>query len=216
MGRTTQTGVERCRKEPTGALPRLSLARRHGWVNPSWAWQTPQPVTMPSLQSRRRWWVKSLDFEPTDRVSCRSCLIWNPIAGSHLLNGTVACDRVGVDLLDDWSTHIAFAPIRDEVEKAYERLFERADFVTANSEGTVALAARFGREAELLANGCDPEIFEAAGDQRTDASVRVVGYAGKLSERLDLDLIEGVVSKLSEVFFEFAGPYCGSDRAAEP
>ncbi len=201
----------RSRPEP---FPRISLARRHGRANPAWDWQTPQPLTLPSLQSRRQWWVKSLRYEPTDEVLCRGAVIWNPIAGSHLLGRTLKADRVVVDLLDDWSVHIAFQPIRKEVELAYGRIFDLADAVTANSEGTVALAARFGREAELMTNGCDPDQFEAAGDRRRVDGPLTIGYVGKLSERLDLELIEGVVRQLPEVTFEISGPYCGADRAA--
>lgn len=200
----------RSRPEP---FPRMTLARRRGRANPDWEWQAPEPLTLPSLRSRRRWWVSSLRFEPTDRVRYRAGLIWNPIAGSHLLGRTVECDRVVVDLLDDWSVHVAFQPIREEVEAAYARVFELADAVTANSEGTVALAARFGREAELITNGCDPERFEGAGDRRREGGP-VVGYVGKLSERLDLELIAGVAARMPDVTFEVSGPYCGADRAA--
>jgi glycosyltransferase involved in cell wall biosynthesis len=193
----------RSRPEP---FPRVSLARRHGRTNPGWDWQSPQPVTLPPLKAKREWWVKSLRFEPQDEVNYDAAIVWNPIAGAHLLNRTIHADRIVVDLLDDWSRHIAFLPIRESVEEAYSALFQQADIVTANSEGTIELAARFGREAELIPNGCDPELFGLPGDCRTGKKI-IVGYAGKLSERLDPDLIADVAKALPDVRFEIAGPF---------
>lgn len=200
--------IVRSRPEP---FPRMSLARRNGRANPAWTWQTPQPLTAPPLRSRRRWWVESLRFEPNDPIRTRSVLIWNPIAGAHLLDGVIDADRVVVDLLDDWSVHIAFEPVRSEVEAAYAKIFDRADAITANSEGTVALAARFGHEAELITNGCDPERFQAPGDRRS-GSKPIVGYVGKLSERLDVELVESTAHALPEVRFEIHGPYAVAGR----
>lgn len=199
----------RSRPEP---FPRLSLARRRGRANSDWDWQSPEPFTVPSPGARRKWWVRSLKFESKAPIRARAALVWNPIAGAHLLGSAIEADRVVVDLLDDWSLHIAFRPIRREVERAYERIFELADTITANSEGTVALAARFGREAELITNGCDPELFEQAGDRRTPDGPLVIGYVGKLSERLDVDLIEQTATALPSVTFQVSGPFAAASR----
>ncbi len=200
----------RSRPEP---FPRVSLARRHGRISPTWEWQSPQPLALPSPRARRRWWVDSLAHEPSAPVESGAVLAWNPIAAARLVGATIRTDRFVIDLLDDWSIHVALQPIRKEVEAAYRRVFELADAITANSEGTVALAARFGREAELLPNGCDPERFAAPGDRRADGPV-VVGYAGKLSERLDVELIASVASDLPEVRFEICGPYATASAEA--
>jgi len=201
----------RSRPEP---FPRLSLARRTGSVNSDWRWQSPQPLTVPPMRSRREWWVKSLAYEPGEKEAFRSALVWNPVAGAELIGTVLHCERVVVDLLDDWSKHVLFAPIRTEVETSYRKLFEIADVVTANSEGTVELARRFGRNAILLPNGCDPERFNCEPDRRASGGQRVVGYAGKLSERLDLELVESVASAFPGVRFDFAGPYTAASRAS--
>lgn len=201
----------RSRPEP---FPRLRLARRTGAVNTDWNWVSPEPLTLPSMRSRRKWWVNSLKYEARERETYKAALIWNPIAGANLVGSTLQCERVIVDLLDDWSRHIVFQPIRDEVEDSYRKLFEVADTITANSEGTVELAGRFGREAILLPNGCDPERFNDEPDRREPGGQRIIGYAGKLSERLDLDLIESVAAAFPDVLFEFAGPFTTASRAS--
>jgi glycosyltransferase involved in cell wall biosynthesis len=202
----------RSRPEP---FPRVSLARRHGYANPGWRWESPQPLTVPPLKAKREWWVKSLKFEPSDQVSYDAAIVWNPIAGAHLLERTVRADRIVVDLLDDWSVHVAFEPIHPQLEEAYARVFDLADVITANSEGTVKLAARFGHEAVLLTNGVDAERFEAAGDSRADDTEIVVGYAGKLSERLDLEMVTGVAGRLPDVRFDVAGPLTSATPRAD-
>lgn len=201
----------RSRPEP---FPRLSLARRTGSVNSNWRWQSPQPLTVPPMRSRREWWVKSLAYEPGEKEAFRSALVWNPVAGAELIGTVLHCERVVVDLLDDWSKHVLFAPIRTEVETSYRKLFEIADVVTANSEGTVELARRLGRDAILLPNGCDPERFNCEPDRRAPGGQRVVGYAGKLGARLDLKLVESVAAAFPGVRFDFAGPYTAASRAS--
>lgn len=202
----------RSRPEP---FPRVTLARRHGRANPDWTWQSPQPLALPPIREKRRWWVDSLKHEPSAAAAFDGAIIWNPVAGRHLLDRSIRADRIVVDLLDDWSVHVAFEPIHAELEKAYARVFDAADVITANSEGTVKLAARFGHEAVLLANGVDPERFESAGDRRPEGGPLVVGYAGKLSERLDLELVTAVAYSRPEIRFEVAGPLTAASRQTD-
>jgi glycosyltransferase involved in cell wall biosynthesis len=202
----------RSRPEP---FPRVTLARRHGRTNSNWTWQSPQPLTLPPLRSKRRWWVESLKHEPDNVASYDRAIIWNPIAGSYLIEKGLSAERILVDLLDDWSIHVAFEPIRHELEESYARIFEAADVITANSEGTVSLAERFGHDAVLLPNGVDPERFGSAGDLRLDEGPLIVGYAGKLSERLDLELVTAVADRRPDVLFEVAGPLTAATRRAD-
>lgn len=166
---------------------------------------------LPDITNRRRWWVQSLSSYSTPDVAPDApAIVWNPMVSTsnladQIFNGT---RRVHADLLDDWSIHYAFSSIKADVERAYGRLFERADTVTANSEGTVELAERFGRsDVVLVPNGCDPERFS----EESVASGRLtVGYVGKIGNRLDLELIAAVSSLLPEVSFVFAGPILDS------
>ena len=109
-----------------------------------------------------------------------------------------------LDLLDDWTVHYAFTPIRAQVEAAYEAAFAAATHVVANAEGTVELAHRFGRtDAVLLPNGCDPDRFST---DSVASGPLTVGYVGKIGKRLDLELITMVATRLPGVDFVFAGP----------
>ncbi|MBT2515739.1 glycosyltransferase [Arthrobacter sp. ISL-30] len=167
---------------------------------------------LPRFYNRRAWWLQSRNsYRIPDVSKATPAIIWNPLVGiSNIWHELGNSSRpICMDLLDDWSIHYAFEPIRTQIELAYRRIFERVDFVTANAEGTLALARRFGRDdAVLLTNGCDPERFNPVSTAKGRITV---GYVGKIGKRLDLDLIHETALGLPEVNFVFAGPILDSE-----
>ena len=141
--------------------PRVSVARMRGGALPSTLHTTtPQPLAIPSLRSRQLWWITSqrycVPLAPDAPV-----VAWNPIDGARAARALPRDTRLVFDLLDDWLAHASFAPIRPELEVAYSEVLDRASRVTANSEATLRLANRFGRDdAVLVPNGVDPERFD--------------------------------------------------------
>ncbi len=172
----------------------------------SYSWSIPKP------SDRRAWWLQSKnDYKLPNSEQETPAVIWNPLVAlsniwTRLENGN---RRIAVDLLDDWSIHYAFESIWPQLEVAYRVLFDRADSVTANAEGTLALAHRFGRhDATLLTNGCDPERFDTTS---TATGPVTVGYVGKIGKRVNLDLVREAAEKLPSVNFVFAGPILDSE-----
>lgn len=167
---------------------------------------------LPSPRSRRRWWVDSLDVYHFSLPAMTAPVIsWNPFLSLSSAWPSIvdSGQPVAFDLLDDWSIHYAFAEVRDHLERAYEKLFERATVVTANAEGTVELARRFGRDdVILLPNGCDPERFDPTSEATGPLTV---GYVGKIGKRLNLDLILDSAKALPRVSFLFVGPVLDSE-----
>ncbi|HEV3095347.1 MAG TPA: glycosyltransferase [Solirubrobacteraceae bacterium] len=184
--------------------PRVRLARVGAApMPPELEFLSPEPKTIPNLRHRRAWWVGSLRFT-TSWPAGVPAIVWNPIAGAHALREEPRSAPVVFDLLDDWLSHSAFARLKPEVEQAYRVMFERASTVTANSEATLDLARRFGREdAVLLPNGVDFERFSLPALPHTQLTV---GYGGKLGFRVDVQLVAAVAAALPYVRFEFAGP----------
>jgi glycosyltransferase involved in cell wall biosynthesis len=195
---------------PEPALAEVVARRRTALGTPASNTVNISPLSwrVPDVRDRRRWWLQSLGSYPQlAEVSERTpAIIWNPmIALSSRAGGIFNGSRtVMFDLLDDWTKHYAFSSIRPDVTRAYGEAFARADVVSANSEGTVELAERFGRkDAILLPNGCDPDRFSAVSKATGRGTV---GYVGKIGRRLDLDLIENVARLLPQLRFVFAGP----------
>jgi glycosyltransferase involved in cell wall biosynthesis len=179
------------------------LARREGRSFPfDWNFVSPQRRVVPTLRDRNSWWALSAGLGPV-WPSADVAFVWNPFAGARAPEPS-ARPKILFDLLDDWSVHSAFASIATDLERAYGTMFDLADVVTANSEGTLALAHRFGRsDAHLIPNGVDPERF-ALPPARHD--VFTVGYGGKIGHRLDLPMIEAVALRFPSWRFEFVGP----------
>jgi glycosyltransferase involved in cell wall biosynthesis len=188
--------------------PRLALARaRHRRlpIANDVDLVSPEPFVMfpASPRDRRRWWCESVKWLPTVDPDA-TVLLWNPIAAAALAQRGHRGPFV-VDLLDDWTIHPLFARLGDEIDEAYRCAFDRADGVLANAEGTIALARRYGRDdAILVTNGVDPERFSTVS--RADGPRTIVGYAGKLGSRLDVDLVVDTATRLCDVQFVFAGP----------
>ncbi|WP_202980445.1 glycosyltransferase [Microbacterium caowuchunii] len=162
---------------------------------------------LPSSKDRQRWWVDSLKSYHRRLPSVTAPVItWNPFVSLSSAWPEVVRSRMPVafDLLDDWTIHYAFSGVRREVTDAYRALFDHASVVTANAEGTVELARRFGRDdVVFLPNGCDPERFS----QNSNASGPLtIGYVGKIGKRLNLELILDAADALPHISFTFAGP----------
>jgi glycosyltransferase involved in cell wall biosynthesis len=191
--------------------PRVTLARVGGASMPEQlSFISPQPRTIPNIRHRRDWWIASMRFMPS-WSSELPAVIWNPIAGAAMLEQRAQDVPVVFDLLDDWLVHPAFVRIAEQVERAYRSLFDRVSAVTANSEATLALAHRFGRDdAFLLRNGVDPERFALAPCTHKQVTV---GYGGKLGFRVDVELVGSVAEALPHVRFEFAGPVLSKEQA---
>jgi hypothetical protein len=191
---------------PMTRRARLKPAAKNTRAIDSYSW------AIPNVMDRRKWWIQSRNaYKLPPGSSATPAVIWNPLVSisnvwSELSSGS---RKIGIDLLDDWTLHYAFQSIRPEVEEAYKRIFDRADIVTANAEGTLALAQRFGRsDAVLLTNGVDPERF----DSTSDANGRItVGYVGKIGKRVDLRLVEECAQAIPEIDFVFAGPILDKD-----
>ncbi len=195
--------IVRSRPEPQVFRPahrRGALAENTRALD-SWSWRI--PIQGP----RQRWWWTSRESYSAEGLrSSVPAVIWNPfLSVSNVWDAVASGDRkLAFDMLDDWTEHYAFDVIRSEVRLAYQRLFDRVDVVTANSEATLATAQAFGRsDAQLVTNGCDPERFPT---QSLAAGPTTVGYVGKIGKRVDLELVLRIAVAFPDLSFIFAGP----------
>lgn len=101
---------------------------------------------------------------------------------------------------DDWVAGAGLMGLSPEWLQRQEALqLRRADRVFAVSE---LLAARWSSRAddvEILPNGCDVETFATTQRVTPSPDVRlqppIAGFVGHLSDRIDLDLLEGVADR---------------------
>lgn len=186
-------------------LPQLARRRRTEFLPAGVAARETSVFRVPPLRDRKRWWVQSADHYPTP-TGDGPLVVWSPVVflSSRITRHiTTTKPAVHFDLLDDWTVHHAFTTIHPELEEAYSVGFQLATSVSANSEGTAALAARFNRgDVDLLPNGVDPQRFAL---KPTASGPITVGYFGKIGRRLDASLIKRTVIALPDIQFVFAG-----------
>ncbi|MEU5878047.1 glycosyltransferase [Spirillospora sp. NPDC047279] len=79
-----------------------------------------------------------------------------------------------------------------------DRMLARADVVAVVSPALADLCRERGREAELVPNGCAPEVYEGIGTAPWPADVPrfdgrpAAGFTGHINGRIDLGLLEAV------------------------
>lgn len=191
----------------------LDRANRNGRVAENTLDVSTKTWRVPNVTDRRRWWVDSVRSYPRLTTETRRvpAVVWNPFVAlaDSARNPFGGTGNTVVDLLDDWTVHYAFESIASQVDAAYRAAFEAADYVTANSPGTLSLAHRYGRtDAHLLLNGVDADRFEKRSTP--DGALRV-GYVGKIGRRVDLETVVATVRANPGIEFIFAGPILDSE-----
>jgi glycosyltransferase involved in cell wall biosynthesis len=88
--------------------------------------------------------------------------------------------------------------------KVLDRMVERSDLVFAVSN---VLAKTYGRKAQVLPNGVDPEEIERAGTAPLDLKLRrpVIGFIGSFEYFIDFDLMLDLMQALPEMTFLLVG-----------
>lgn len=92
----------------------------------------------------------------------------------------------------------------------YEYCMQKADILSANSAETTRWLSRNRNDPQHIANGVSPEVFNATKKFSEPSDiVKIahprVGYAGKMQEMFDVQLMCSVAEQLPDVNFVFIG-----------
>jgi hypothetical protein len=126
-------------------------------------------------------------------------------------------DVVVADVVDDNRTW--YAPdtaMHDQVERNYEEVLARSDVVLANCEPVAESMRAFAPRVEVIANACElPDGTIAPGRPAAlrGLSGPIIGYAGNLSDRIDIDLLRTLARARRDWTFVLLGS-AHRDRAA--
>lgn len=144
-------------------------------------------------------------------VGLREPVVWH--SGPITMHYSAIFDPIAVayDAVDDWAVHPGYRKIRRSVRRGYGLIRERADLVFAVTDH---LAGQFrgGRpEVTVLPNGVEPRYFDTADSAPLPASLQAipaprVGYVGALQDRIDVELLARLSSRLPDVEFVLVGP----------
>lgn len=168
---------------------------------------------------RRGWWfdafarhdvLELIDWavETTDSHGA-GLIAWVPTVAPAItrLLGASATGLV-YDSLDNWLIHPVLRRHEKQAVAGYAEILPQADHVFASAPASQAILQRWARSATVLPNGVDPDRFAGTFDRPGDMPDQglVVGYAGKLAERIDTDLIGECATLMPGATFVFIGP----------
>jgi glycosyltransferase involved in cell wall biosynthesis len=181
-------------------------------------------VAVPDLfavvRDPRRWWFDvAASSRATEPVAWAVALVlathphglasiaWTPTAAP--LVRALQPARFVFDSLDNWLIHPVLRRHAHAAIRSYEALLPQADLVSVAAPASADALRPFAPSIEVIPNGVDVERFAAPVDRRRPTEIPagpIIGYAGKLAERIDVDLCVATAASLPDVTFVFLGP----------
>ncbi len=126
-------------------------------------------------------------------------------------------DVVVADVVDDNRTWYApGSAMHDQVERNYAEVLARSDVVLANCEPVAESMRAFTPRVEVVTNACElPDGSVAPGrpDILRDLPGPIIGYAGNLSDRIDIELLRTLARTRRDWAFVLLGS-AHRDRSA--
>jgi glycosyltransferase involved in cell wall biosynthesis len=168
-------------------------------------------IGWPALDSLNRGWlVRQIEacrlFDPGPSI------LWIG-APSLLAEALLERTRPEVVVYDCMDHYAAFhrGRTRARIERAEQRIVERADVAFATSQGLLERLRSFSRRVELAPNGVDAARFAVRRSAEPPAWRRklagpVIGYHGMLGDWLDFPMLEWLAERRPEWSFVVIGP----------
>jgi glycosyltransferase involved in cell wall biosynthesis len=89
---------------------------------------------------------------------------------------------------------------------AEQMLMQKADAVVVSSDALYQNKVQSNQQTFVVHNGVDFDLFDRHFDPKpTQTAKPLIGYVGSLDNRLDYDLLEGLIANSPEWQFEFVG-----------
>ena len=147
-----------------------------------------------------------------ERLQAHSSTLWlcHPFAALMTKWWT---GRVVVDAFDNFAVHPEVPEdVRAELLGAYGLLAERAERIAVNSLAMQEwMLSKFGRETRVVSNAVDPALFALAEPMPLRVPGPVIGYAGKLGTRIDVELLKKLADAVSSGTIVVAGQTLNAD-----
>lgn len=162
-------------------------------------------------RQKKMWWFTSFNYDKVINAINEACAYLNIDDRILLLQNPMAvgaakklqAKSVVFDAIDNWLYHPQM-PDKTVIMENYAFIDTRADLIMTVSQ---ALLDTFpvNKNKHWIPNGVDLEYFKAAVKKQKDSKI-IVGYVGKIQDRVDFDLVECCLKKFADVNFVFLGP----------
>jgi glycosyltransferase involved in cell wall biosynthesis len=121
----------------------------------------------------------------------------------------LAPDIVVADVVDDNRTwYSPGTPMYEKLHESYAKVLERSDVVLANCEPVAVSMHEFAPEVHVVPNACELPGEMGVGDRPRELAGLtgpIIGYAGNLSGRIDLELLRLLARARRDWNFIFVG-----------
>lgn len=174
------------------------------------------------LKERKRWWFSVFQYPIVQEGIKAAQQYLDIVSPVLLLQNPMAIEAVDAvkpsvfafDAIDNWLYHPQMRGGRSQIQKNYERIKQEADRIFTVSQ---SLQSFFGdcQDVYWVPNGVDSRYFRRAADHRCSGTP-VIGYVGKVQDRVDFGIIERCLQTFSACRFEILGPiYAQKKRVRE-
>ena len=173
------------------------VAKRKGW------WQ--EAYSSPSLHRSIMACLESLDMRNAN------LLLMNPM--SIGLIDSFSYQHLVFDAIDNWTVHPQMKSNSRQAKEGYEVVKRKAELITTVSESLTSLFVGHPN-VHQIPNGVDIKLFSKA--MKTLSSHNpIIGYVGKIQDRVDFGLIEHCVKLFPSYIFKFIGPVYTQHKAVK-
>ena len=180
-------------------------------------WELWNPVIQ-----RRKWWFEIFSREeihqtirkaitPLDLLNFHLMIFAPPSVG---VVGRLGETHITFCAVDNWLHHPQMKRIKPELVSGYETFKQEADAIITTSENLRQFFIDAKSQTIAISNGVDVQHFATTtkipDDLQKLATKPIVGYAGKMQERLDIDMITYAAENLPDVNFVVIGQLLAS------
>lgn len=173
------------------------------------------------LKERKRWWFSVFQYtEIQDGIkeALQYMDITSPVLFLQNPMAVAAVDAIkpsvfAFDAVDNWLCHPQMMSSKSQLQRNYAQIKQEADCIFTVSQ---SLRSFFGERQEVhwVPNGVDSHYFDRAIDH-VFSGTPVIGYVGKIQERVDFSLIEQCLQAFPDCRFEILGPIYAQKKRVE-
>jgi len=135
--------------------------------------------------------------------------LWSPLSTGVI--GKLGEQMVVFDTLDNLTRHSEIEDARGYIKNGYRIIKEKADIIFANSKETQRFMKNPRISPIFIPNGVDKMFFqlkrEKTPEDLKNIPKPIIGYAGKIAKRINVDLLSFLALKLPQVNFVLIGQF---------
>ncbi len=176
------------------------------------------------LYLKKRWWgnvfqrreVKTAIKNAIDYLKMKNFILflWNPVCTGII--GSLGEKVFIFDAIDNWLEHKELNYDRVELESGYQKIREKADLIFTNSRSLADFLGEGRDNVTHIPNGVDIDYFYTSEKKALLPDIEkinrpIIGYAGKIQDRIDVDLVNYLIRNLPQASFVFIGQKVNKD-----